>query len=34
MGILTGSEYREGLRDGRTIYVNGERITKSKEDIQ
>jgi 4-hydroxyphenylacetate 3-monooxygenase oxygenase component len=26
MGIRTGQEYRESLRDGRTIYVNGERI--------
>ena len=26
MGIRTGSEYREGLRNGRTIFVNGERI--------
>ncbi|MBI3796993.1 MAG: 4-hydroxyphenylacetate 3-hydroxylase [Deltaproteobacteria bacterium] len=26
MGIRTGREYRESLRDGRTIYVNGERI--------
>ena len=27
MGIRTGKEYRESLRDGRSIYVNGERIT-------
>lgn len=26
MGIRTGAEYRESLRDGRTIYVNGERV--------
>lgn len=26
MGIRTGAEYRQGLRDGRTIYVNGERV--------
>lgn len=26
MGIRTGQEYRESLRDGRTIYVNGERV--------
>ncbi|MEA2678675.1 MAG: 4-hydroxyphenylacetate 3-monooxygenase, partial [Candidatus Binataceae bacterium] len=26
MGIRTGSEYRERLRDGRCIYVNGERV--------
>ena len=26
MGIRTGSEYVESLRDGRTIYVNGERV--------
>lgn len=26
MGIRTGAEYRDSLRDGRTIYVNGERI--------
>ncbi|MCS6925338.1 MAG: hypothetical protein NZ578_05485 [Candidatus Binatia bacterium] len=26
MGIRTGSEYRESLRDGRTIFVNGERV--------
>ena len=26
MGIRTGSEYIESLRDGRTIYVNGERV--------
>lgn len=26
MGIRTGKEYRESLRDGRTIYVNGERV--------
>src|SRR5713226_2985091 len=26
MGIRTGQEYRESLRDGRTVYVNGERI--------
>ena len=24
--IRTGAEYRDSLRDGRTIYVNGERI--------
>lgn len=27
MGIRTGVEYRERLRDGRTVYVNGERVT-------
>jgi len=27
MGIRTGAEYRESLRDTRTIYVNGERVT-------
>ena len=26
MGIRTGAEYRESLRDGRSIYVNGERV--------
>lgn len=26
MGIRNGKEYRESLRDGRTIYVNGERV--------
>ncbi len=26
MGIRTGAAYRESLRDGRTIYVNGEHI--------
>ena len=26
MGIRTGTEYRESLRDGRAIYVNGERV--------
>jgi 4-hydroxyphenylacetate 3-monooxygenase oxygenase component len=26
MGIRTGTEYREGLKDGRMIYVNGERV--------
>ena len=26
MGIRTGSEYVESLRDDRTIYVNGERV--------
>ena len=26
MGIRTGLEYRERLRDGRCIYVNGERV--------
>ena len=26
MGIRTGAEYRERLRDGRTVYVNGERV--------
>lgn len=26
MGIRTGEEYIESLRDGRTIYVNGERV--------
>ena len=26
MGIRTGQEYRESLRDGRTVYVNGERV--------
>jgi len=26
MGIRTGSEYVESLRDGRTIYINGERV--------
>jgi len=26
MGIRTGADYRERLRDGRTIYVNGERV--------
>jgi 4-hydroxyphenylacetate 3-monooxygenase oxygenase component len=26
MGIRTGSEYVESLRDGRTIFVNGERV--------
>ncbi len=26
MGIRTGQEYRESLRDGRTVYVNGERL--------
>jgi aromatic ring hydroxylase len=26
MGIRTGKEYRQSLRDGRTIYVNGERV--------
>ena len=27
MGIRTGSEFRESLRDGRTIYVDGQRIS-------
>ena len=27
MGIRTGAEYRESLRDTRNIYVNGERVT-------
>ena len=26
MGIRTGAEYRQSLRDNRTIYANGERI--------
>jgi 4-hydroxyphenylacetate 3-monooxygenase oxygenase component len=26
MGIRTGTAYRESLQDGRTIYVNGERV--------
>jgi aromatic ring hydroxylase len=26
MGIRTGKEFVESLRDGRTIFVNGERI--------
>src|SRR6202043_2160969 len=26
MGVRTGAEYRERLKDGRTIYANGERI--------
>ena len=26
MGIRTGAEYRESLKDGRTIYVNGGRV--------
>ena len=26
MGIRTGAEFRESLRDGRTVYVNGERV--------
>ena len=26
MGIRTGAEYRDSLRDGRTVYVNGERV--------
>ena len=26
MGIRTGAEYRERLRDGRTVYANGERV--------
>lgn len=26
MGIRTGAEYRERLRDARTVYVNGERV--------
>jgi 4-hydroxyphenylacetate 3-monooxygenase oxygenase component len=26
MGIRTGAEYRESLRDGRTVYVNGTRV--------
>ncbi|MBV8055411.1 MAG: hypothetical protein JO071_09255, partial [Deltaproteobacteria bacterium] len=26
MGIRTGAEYRERLKDGRTVYVNGERV--------
>ena len=26
MGIRTGAEYRESLRDGRSVYVNGERV--------
>src|SRR5262249_44641137 len=26
MSIRTGAEYRESLRDGRTVYVNGERV--------
>ncbi len=26
MGIRTGSEYRASLRDGRSVYVNGERV--------
>jgi len=26
MAIRTGAEYRERLRDGRYIYVNGERV--------
>ena len=26
VGIRTGAEYRERLRDGRTVYVNGERV--------
>ena len=27
MGIRSGAEYRESLRDGRSIYVDGERVT-------
>ncbi|MGH7965053.1 MAG: 4-hydroxyphenylacetate 3-hydroxylase N-terminal domain-containing protein, partial [Candidatus Binatia bacterium] len=27
MGIRTGAQYRESLKDGRTIYVNGECVT-------
>ena len=27
MGIRTGSEFRESLRDGRTIYVDGRRVS-------
>lgn len=27
MGIRTGSEFRESLRDGRTIYVDGQRVS-------
>lgn len=27
LGIRMGAEYRERLRDGRTVYVNGERVT-------
>src|SRR5581483_2773148 len=26
MGVRTGAEYRESLKDGRTVYVNGERV--------
>lgn len=26
MGIRTGAQYRRSLRDGRTVYVNGERV--------
>jgi 4-hydroxyphenylacetate 3-monooxygenase len=26
MSIRTGAEYRTGLKDGRIIYVNGERV--------
>ena len=26
MGVRTGKEYIEGLRDGRQLYVNGELI--------
>jgi 4-hydroxyphenylacetate 3-monooxygenase len=26
VGIRTGLEYRDRLRDGRTVYVNGERV--------
>lgn len=27
MGIRTGAQYREGLRDGRTVYVNGDVVS-------
>jgi 4-hydroxyphenylacetate 3-monooxygenase oxygenase component len=27
MGIRSGSQYRQGLKDGRSVYVNGERIS-------
>jgi 4-hydroxyphenylacetate 3-monooxygenase/anthranilate 3-monooxygenase (FAD)/4-hydroxyphenylacetate 3-monooxygenase len=26
MGIRTGSQFRDSLRDGRTVYINGERV--------
>jgi aromatic ring hydroxylase len=31
--ILTGEAYRESIRDGRAVWINGERVTEDRRKV-